>query len=178
CRREPAEVAADYWAVARCEGGWRIELAFSGDDRDWSAFAATLLGSTAESETLFYRDAQGGQQRYACFTGERLRGALFLAPNPVAAPRSGLAEQLAVAHPGRGDRLAVTAGRPRRGTVDRGATVCSCFNIGVTQIAEAVAAGCRTVEAIGQAVQAGTSCGSCRAEIHSLIAGSRLRIAE
>src|SRR5215813_609253 len=178
CRREPAGIAADYWAIARCEGGWRVELAFSGDDGDWPAFAATLLGSTAESETLFYGDAQGGLQRYASFAGERLAGALFLAPKPVAVPRNWLVEQFVVAHPGRGDRLAVIAGRPRRGTVDRGATVCSCFNIGVNQIAEAVAAGYRTVEAIGRAVHAGTNCGSCRAEISSLIAGSRLRAAE
>jgi assimilatory nitrate reductase catalytic subunit len=178
CAREPIGIAAAYWAAARCNGGWRIELAFAAADRDWPAFASALLGATVESETLFYRDAQGGQQRYACFAGERLVGALFLALEPVPVPRSWLVEQLANRHPARSDRFAVIAGRPRRGTVDRGATVCSCFNVGINQIAAAVAAGCHTVEAVGQAMQAGTNCGSCRAEIRGIIEACRLRAAE
>jgi assimilatory nitrate reductase catalytic subunit len=178
CVHQPTIIAAEYWAIARCEGGWRAELAFAGDDRDWPAFAACLLGAEADGETLFYRDARSGQQRYACFSGDRLVGALFLAPEPVAVPRNWLIEQLVVAHAGRGERLGVIAGRPRRGLVDRGATVCSCFNVGINQIAQAIAAGCRTVDAVGETTQAGTNCGSCRAEVHSIIEAHRLKAAE
>ena len=42
----------------------------------------------------------------------------------------------------------------------------------------AAKAGCGTVEAIGQALQAGTNCGSCRAEIKGIINAYRLRAAE
>ena len=175
---EPSAIEADYWAIARCDGGWRVELAFSQDDRDWPAFAATLFGESAETETLSYHDAQGGQQRYACFAGERLLGALFLAPEPVPVPRNWLVEQLTVRHEGRRARLGVIAGRPRRGTIDRGATVCSCFGVGVNQITQAVAAGCQTIDAIGEATHAGTNCGSCRAEIRGIIEAHRLKAAE
>jgi assimilatory nitrate reductase catalytic subunit len=53
--------------------------------------------------------------------------------------------------------------------MDRGATVCSCFGIGAKEIAAAAMRGCKTVAAIGEVLQAGTNCGSCRAEIRSII---------
>jgi bacterioferritin-associated ferredoxin len=46
------------------------------------------------------------------------------------------------------------------------------------QIAAAAKAGCVTVEAIGEALQAGTNCGSCRAEIRAIINAYRLQAAE
>jgi len=75
-------------------------------------------------------------------------------------------------------RLAVIAGRPGAGLVDRGATVCSCFGIGANQIAAAVGQGCTTVAAIGEALRAGTNCGSCRSEIGRIIDAHRLEAAE
>jgi assimilatory nitrate reductase catalytic subunit len=65
------------------------------------------------------------------------------------------------------------AGRPSKGQADHGAIVCSCFGVGASQIAAAVRDGCATVEAIGAALQAGTNCGSCRAEISTIIAANR-----
>lgn len=50
-----------------------------------------------------------------------------------------------------------------------GETVCSCFGIGSGKICDAVANGARSVEDIGRMLRAGTSCGSCRPEIDSLI---------
>jgi BFD-like [2Fe-2S] binding domain len=38
----------------------------------------------------------------------------------------------------------------------------SCFGVGANQIAAAVLGGYRSLDAIGQALQAGTNCGSCR----------------
>jgi bacterioferritin-associated ferredoxin len=45
-------------------------------------------------------------------------------------------------------------------------------------VAAAAKAGCVTVEAIGQALQAGTNCGSCRAEIKGIINAYRLGAAK
>jgi assimilatory nitrate reductase catalytic subunit len=50
--------------------------------------------------------------------------------------------------------------------------------VGANQIAQAVRGGSSTVEAIGQTLQAGTNCGSCRAEIKILIDAHRARAAE
>ncbi len=34
----PRDLDADYWALAKCRGGWRLELALAGGARDWTDF--------------------------------------------------------------------------------------------------------------------------------------------
>ncbi|TIR30994.1 MAG: nitrate reductase [Mesorhizobium sp.] len=173
----PGLIDADYWSLARCAAGWRLELALEAG-RDWPVFAASLFGADAQGETLAYQDVAGGHYRFARFAGSRLAGALYLAPKPVAVSRSWAVEQLSADHADRRGRLAIVAGRPGGNTVDRGAVVCSCFGVGANQIAEAVRGGCTSVEAIGATLHAGTNCGSCRAEIRTIIEARRLQAAE
>lgn len=173
----PGSIDADYWSLARCAAGWRLELALEAA-RDWSIFAASLFGADAQGETLAYHDVAGGHYRFARFAGSRLAGALYLAPKPVAVSRSWAVEQLSADHADRRGRLAIVAGRPGGNTVDRGAVVCSCFGVGANQIAEAVRGGCTSVEAIGATLHAGANCGSCRAEIRTIIEARRLQAAE
>ena len=166
---DPSELTTGYWAKARSKAGWRIELADAVRPDDWTGLARELLAVPADdAELLAYHDSATGHHRFAAFRGERLVGALFVAPEPVAVSRSWAADQL-----GRSisatDRLRLLAGRASAAQPDRGALVCSCFDVGAGQIAAAVAGGCRTVEAVGAAVQAGTNCGSCRSEIRRII---------
>jgi assimilatory nitrate reductase catalytic subunit len=170
-RRKPKHLSAEYWAMARCRGGWRLELAFASNTVDWADLVASLAGvdDGAEVETSAYRDAEAGRQRYACYAGGKLVAALYLGPEPVAVARDWVIAQLGTERRSRRDRIAVVAGRPGGGALDRGTTVCSCFGVGVNEIAAAAARGCRTVAAIGEALQAGTNCGSCRAEISAII---------
>lgn len=177
-RRRPKAIAADYWAVARCKGGWRVELAFADAGIDWAGFAQSLFGAQPQAEMLAYHDRDAGQHRIAAFDGERLAGALFVAPGPVAVSRGWAAEQLEETHAGQRERFRIVAGRAGADRPDPGATVCSCFGIGANQIAAAVGAGCATVEAIGEALKAGTNCGSCRAEIRAIIGANRVQAAE
>ncbi|AZO44584.1 nitrate reductase [Mesorhizobium sp. M7D.F.Ca.US.005.01.1.1] len=177
-RQKPAPDTAAYWAVAKCNGGWRVELAFADDDIDWAAFAGSLFGAPPGAEMLAYHDRDAGQHRIAAFDGDQLSGALFVAPGPVAVSRGWAAEQLSADHVDRRGRLAIVAGRPGGIDVDRGAIVCSCFSVGATQIAEAVRRGCTSVAAIGAALQAGTNCGSCRAEIRVIVDAQSLQAAE
>jgi assimilatory nitrate reductase catalytic subunit len=93
-------------------------------------------------------------------------------------PRSWACEQLSKQHAGQRARISVVAGRPGFGFADRGAIVCSCFGIGANQIENAMAEGCLSVSAIGQALKAGTDCGSCRGEIGKIIREGRLQAAE
>jgi assimilatory nitrate reductase catalytic subunit len=176
-REKPRDLKADYWAVAKCEGGWRVELAVAKDELDWTAYAARLFAMAPDGELSAYQDRESGQQRFACFDGEGLVGALFLAPEPVAVSRNWAVDQLKSKASGRA-RVAIIAGRPGKGTADRGAIVCSCFNVGANDIAAAVKRGCMTVGAVGEAVQAGTNCGSCRAEIRGIIEAHQLQAAE
>jgi assimilatory nitrate reductase catalytic subunit len=177
-RDAPRALEADYWALAKCPGGWRLELAFSEADRDWSSWARSLLESEYDAQVLAYHDMAAGQHRFACFAGDRLVGAFFFASEPVAVSRDWAVEQLGAKFASGSARLALVAGRPARGLADRGALVCSCFGIGVNQIAAAITAGCRSIEAVGAATQAGTNCGSCRAEIKAILALRKVQAAE
>lgn len=177
-RQRPATIAADYWAIARCKGGWRVELAFADDGIDWTGFAQSLFATSPDAQMLAYHDRDAGRHRIAAFDGEHLMGALFVAPGPVAVSRGWAAEQLEAMHASQRERFRIVAGRAGADRPDAGATVCSCFNVGSNQIVAAVAAGCTTVEAIGGALKAGTNCGSCRSEIRAIIQANRVQAAE
>ncbi|MBV8107739.1 MAG: molybdopterin-dependent oxidoreductase [Hyphomicrobiales bacterium] len=177
-REKPKKLDAEYWAIAPCVDGWRVELAFASAERNWTAFAVALFGVGAGGGALSYVDRETGQLRFAAFRGDRLVGALFLAAAPVAVSRSWAVDQLSADFADHRARIAVVAGRPGKGLVEKGATVCSCFAVGAKQIAAAVMSGCVTVEAVGQVLQAGTNCGSCRSEIKGIIDANRLEAAE
>ena len=76
------------------------------------------------------------------------------------------------------DRMALLSGRSPVPMPAVGRIICSCFNVGINQLASAVAAGCHSVEAIGAELRAGTNCGSCRSEIRSIIDAGRIQAAE
>jgi len=168
--RQPVKEGLDYWALARTKGGFRLELAGLSAARDWTAFAHRLLTLNDSADVLAYHDEGAGQYRFAAFEDNRMTGALFLARVPVSVSRGWACEQLgrAVCEPR--ERLRLLAGRPAAGGEDRGAIVCSCFEVGAKQIEDAVTAGrCGNVEQIGQVLHAGTNCGSCRTEITKII---------
>jgi assimilatory nitrate reductase catalytic subunit len=166
-RHRPASIDATYWAVAKCQGGWRVEIALAANPDDWTEFVLALVGGTAD--VIAYHDQQSGHTRFACYEAGTLTAVVFLAPQPVAVSRDWAISQLAQADPNLRRRSAVLAGRPGSNGADRGATVCACFAVGANEIAAAVANGCSTVAAVGAATHAGTNCGSCRAEIRNII---------
>jgi assimilatory nitrate reductase catalytic subunit len=166
-RRKPEHIPAEYWAIAKCNGGWRAEIAFATNPDDWPGFARNILGRA--SEPVVYEDSQTGRRRFAAYDNGRLTGMLFLAPEPVAVSREWAVSQLTGTDAILSKRNSVLAGRPGAGAVDRGATVCACFGIGANEIAAAVRSGCCTIASVGEATQAGTNCGSCRPEIKRII---------
>jgi assimilatory nitrate reductase catalytic subunit len=136
---------------------------------DWEAWARRSFAIGADAELTGYADRHGGRTRLAFFAGDQLICALFVAPSPVEVSRSWIVSQLAAPQPDPMRRHALIAGRPGAGRPDPGALVCSCFNIGVNEIGGAVMSGCRSVEAVGKALSAGTNCGSCRPEIRRIV---------
>ena len=144
-RRKPVAIAAEYWAIAKCTGGWRVEMAFAANSDDWAGYVTALVGGN--NELVAYHDAQTGRHRYACYDGDRLAGAVFLAPEPVAVSRDWAIAQLGAPNLARRQRTSVVAGRPGKGGIDRGATVCACFSVGANEIAAAV--GARLRDSVG-----------------------------
>ncbi len=176
--QKPKSIDAEYWAIAKCNGGWRVELGFAASRENWATLAAELFGEPQSAEIIAFHDRQSARYRFACYRDEALLGALFLAPEPVAVSRDWAVGQLTVPHPRAAARFRLIAGRPGAGATDKGATVCSCFGVGANEIAAAARRGCRTVAAIGETLQAGTNCGSCRAEIRTIIDAQKLEAAE
>ena len=170
-RTKPVAPDAAYWARARAEAGWRLELGFAELAKDWAVWCRRIFVLADSAEPLGYADAQTGDIRLAFFDGPRLLAAFFLAREPVAVARNWAIAQLAADHVNLRKRFALVAGRPGADKPDPGATVCACFGVGVNQIAAAVREGCHSVEAIGKALNAGTNCGSCRAEIRGIVDG-------
>ena len=166
----PLLPAAEYWARARVAGGWRMELAGLAPPEDWVAYARQLFAMpNAEAATVI--DAKRGLARIAFHAEGRLLAALFVGPEPVAVARDHLAARLNEAAP------AVLAGRPSADMPDPGATVCACLNVGINTIRAAIQSGhTLTVAALGEALGAGTSCGSCRPELAGLL--SRFKLPE
>lgn len=177
---KPDPGVCDYWALARCKGGWRLEFALTESGQSIETLAARLFGrkTALDPETLAYSDRDMNDQRQAAFLDDRLLYALYLASGPVAVSRLWAVGQLALDHGPRASRYRVIAGRPGEGSHDPGATVCSCFGVGAKDIESVVRAGCGSVEAVGRSLKAGTNCGSCRSEIQEIVNGQRILAAE
>ncbi len=168
--KRPAEIDAPYWALAKTVGGWRVELAFDHAVTDSEAFAKSLFQSDEMQQSISYHDAASGQERIAIFDGTKLMGALFLAPEPVAVSRSMLAGELNTDFADTRARYRIIAGKAGATQTDKGAIVCSCYSVGANEINSVIRSGqCRTVASVGTVLNAGTNCGSCRAEIASLL---------
>ena len=178
CAGKPDASRADYWAMAKADGGWRVELAFKEEIEDWSEWCRQVFDISAGIEPLGYADRQSGDLRLAFFEGETLLAALFLARQPVPVARNWAIGQLKTSHSDLRKRFAIVAGRPGADQPDPGATVCSCFSVGINRIISAIRGGCHSVETVGKETNAGTNCGSCRAEIKGVIDGCLAAAAE
>lgn len=165
-REKPEHLQAAYWAIAPAQGGWRVELA--GDDAaELASLAEKLLQE--DLEILRLEDQTAGALRIAGWNSDTFAGAFFSASHPVAVSRQWACGLLTEEPLLPEQRFRVLAGRPPANLPDKGAIVCSCFQIGSAEIAAAAAKGATTVKDIGACLKAGTNCGSCRSEIQTVL---------
>ncbi|MEM7462196.1 MAG: molybdopterin-dependent oxidoreductase [Pseudomonadota bacterium] len=177
--RKPSLDTCHYWALAKTGSGWRTEFALAGNLGDEIAFARLLANISRKIDPIIYLDQSAGQTRTAFFEGNRLLAAIFTANCPVAVSRETAVAQLTQSFADMRSRFHVIAGRPGADMVDPGPMICSCFNIGANQINQIIRSGQATsVEAVGKCLNAGTNCGSCRAEIRDIINATRHIAAE
>lgn len=158
----------DYWALARTTQGYRAEMAGGAAVDDWATEARRLFGH-ADAEVSSIIDASRGTARVVLRENDLIFGALFVAREPVAVMRDYLASLPGTRSP---DAL---IGRPGADVPNPGPVLCSCFGVGVNTILTAIETrGLMSVEGIGEALGAGTNCGSCRPEIADLLARFRM----
>ncbi|MEM6374863.1 MAG: molybdopterin-dependent oxidoreductase [Pseudomonadota bacterium] len=160
---EMPEPESDYWALARTRAGYRLELAGLSQPADWNE-AARQLFCLSDAQESSVTDPARNIHRRAFHRNGRLIAALFVGPKPVAVMRDYLATC-----PGE-EVGPVLTGRAPVDIPDPGPVLCSCFGIGMHTITRAIEnQGLISVEAVGEALRAGTNCGSCKPEIASLL---------
>ncbi len=153
------------WATrVTVPGGALFELAGDGDP-------ATLERTLPRGDRIEAQDPAKGTRRVAILRDGRVAAVLFVTRSGLLPSRDWLIAQLDHATPG----PALLAGRAPGAVVDHGPIVCACFDVGLKTIVTAIA-GQRlvSVAAIGEALGAGTNCGSCRPALARLIATTTL----
>ncbi|WP_207462513.1 nitrate reductase [Azospirillum sp. SYSU D00513] len=169
--RHPVEPAHEgYWSRRTVPGGQLIELAGEGEMPSLDDLAGWLPGLNAAGAVVDYSDAARGVLRRAWMTADRLEACLFLSAGGGLPGRDWLVGLLSADTLDAGARRALLSGRAPVPVPDEGRTVCSCFGVGINRIAACVRDGAASVEAVGQALKAGTNCGSCIPEIKEILA--------
>jgi assimilatory nitrate reductase catalytic subunit len=137
---------------------------------DLAHLADLLLDAPAGAERLEATDPARGVLRVAVVADGRLDACLFTARDSATLPApEALLPMLGEIVPDAG-RCALLAGRPRTDMVEDGPRVCACFGVGLNAIRHAaVTHRLRTVAELGDAVRAGTGCGSCVPELERIL---------
>ena len=172
--QKPSTVGLDYWSLAMVEGGYKIEAAGSAMQmKNWLVTNAL----TAPSDIISVRNPVAGTGAYARFANGIVTGICHFASQPVLASRTWVTSLLDQQIESLGHRFSALAPRPENGSAaDKGAIVCACESVGLSQILAAIDGGADNVKAVGNCTRAGTNCGSCRPEIKALISTKEAEI--
>ena len=175
--REPVSPDAPYWVRVRLEAGWLYKVAFQTEPRpSWAEWTAGLFRCRPE------RNSCSSQTRRTPATAPLIcmtAGSSAACSPPRGRrcpPGNGLpASSASPLSTMRAGGRCSPGGRPAARPIT-GPLICACFAVGRNRIASAVADdGCRSVEAIGVALRAGTNCGSCIPELRKIIASEGAR---
>jgi len=173
-----------YWALSPVEQGWRYEMASELSTQSLLTLITSLAEQSRQSpgknvsesnnsnsiQNLFITDSSTSSLKYASFRGSQLQTLIMIANEPVEISRSWAQQQLLADWSNTSQRYRLLAGRAPADQPDKGAIVCSCFQVGTTEIETAVTEHrCLSLQSIGQRLQAGTNCGSCRSEIQGIV---------
>ncbi|MCB1759592.1 MAG: molybdopterin-dependent oxidoreductase [Gammaproteobacteria bacterium] len=172
--RDPIDnLPQGYWCRSWRKDVWYYELAGDAPLQDPSAYARALLGARAANPAAWceFLDSSGAHYRAARFDDGRLGASLFISSTNDLPGRDWLVRLFAQSELLPEQRLRVLAGAPGKGAEDVGRVICSCFSVGVNTLMAAIRSRkLSTPEQIGEALQAGTNCGSCIPELRALIA--------
>lgn len=173
-RRRLNVQGTSYWARASGDGFYRYEIAGEQAEQDWPAWARQrLCNGDAEVNWVEYLDARSHHYRGVRMVGKRVESCIFIAPDHDLPSRSWLAGLFAKDTLDEDERKGLLLGRPPAGQQDAGRIVCACFSIGINTLQTAIREQRLTsVDEVGQALKAGTNCGSCVPELKGLLAAA------
>jgi assimilatory nitrate reductase catalytic subunit len=155
----------DYWVKILSDNNcWRYELAGETMPDNWADWAHKHFG--AELGWLEYQDRATGRYRCANIVEGRLNICVFIGKDENLPSRSGLIALFARDSLTPTERLSLLTGQ----TDERDSIVCSCFSVGRNALLKAIyEQGLSTPAQIGEALKAGSNCGSCIPELKGLI---------
>jgi len=163
---------ASYWSRSRGKGYWRYEMAGEQLPDDWAAAARVWLCSASQNvDWIEYLDQAAQRYRAARFVEGRLESCIFLGPDTALPPREWVESLFAKERLTPEERASLLSGQPPAGGEDTGRVICACHGVGERTLRDAILnQGLDSVEALGDALDAGTNCGSCIPELKALIA--------
>jgi assimilatory nitrate reductase catalytic subunit len=159
----PRKLLPSLWSTRiTVPSGFLYEIAGIGDP-------AELSGCLPKGELIEAADPARGTRRIAVFREGQVVAVLFVTASGELPSRDWLIAQL-----GQPQGPAVLAGRAPGAQADKGAIVCACFDVGAKTILSAISTQrISTVAQVGDALRAGTNCGSCRPAIARLLSEAR-----
>lgn len=159
----------DYWVKIPGTAFYRYEIAGESSIKNHQAWSQRLLKKQNDEDWLEYEDATQGRYRGALICNGQLQSVVFVAPAQETLSRQWLGELFLQDELSSIERRSVLAGKAS-GAKDQGRTICSCFGVGINTICEAIhTQNLTSVDAIGQALKAGTNCGSCLPELKDIL---------
>ncbi len=172
----------DYWSKVTGRNFDRYEIALSKETEfnNLSSLEVWLKSKLSLSEgeqLLSYFDEQLKQIRIAVIENNQVKTVVYFGVDRPNIDRSWVGGCFAnelESHP----RRFLLAGR-MSGMKDTGITVCSCFSVGLNTILDAIQnEKLCSVEEIGEALKAGTNCGSCVPELTEILEQQKLKFKE
>jgi assimilatory nitrate reductase catalytic subunit len=176
-RRRLAFGDTSYSVSIKGEKFWRYELAGTSPQENWKQWArATLCAPQVDGQAEWLEYLDTAANRYhgvRVFTNadgaSHLESCVYIAPTIDLPPRSWLAELIVKSAISPQERMSLLAGTSPQGR-ETGPTVCVCFGVDAPTIRRAIQErNLNSVDAIGQACQAGTNCGSCKPALKALL---------
>jgi assimilatory nitrate reductase catalytic subunit len=161
-----------YWVKSKGTGFYRYELAGETTPDNWQDYMRQQLCNNTSDHAQWqdYQDAVRGIYRAAQLVHGQLEAVIFIAPDHQLPERSWLSCLFNQTDLSKDKRMALLSGNPPLGTVDVGAIVCACFNVGKKTIQTTIKEqGFTNHQQVGQCLKAGTNCGSCIPEIKALL---------
>jgi len=158
-----------YWTTINGKGCTIASIAGTENIEDWQVWAMDHAIQPT-TDWLSFSDKASGQHRFAALKNGQLDAAIFISSSSDLPSLDWIQGQFALDVLDDQGRAGLLAGRPAGETFDPGPMVCSCFSVGVNDLRRAISDGqALSIEAIGEVLQAGTNCGSCRPEIQAVL---------
>ena len=165
---EPLEIPFAYWVKQKKQHMNRFHIAGDTMISEWTELVRNIFPH--QGDWIEYHDQSNGYYRAALIKNNRLESCIFIATDDSLPTDDWIDSVFAEEVIQPATRINLLSGQPPADVKPAGKTICACFNVGLNTITEAIKTKrLTTTDEIGEALQAGTNCGSCLPELKEII---------